>query len=459
MKYSFIIMALMSAFMTLGCTTPLRGSQSQAFQPEPRPLGRDLVVAGADLIAADKTIEIVDGELNLRQALSQVLMHNPELAVFSWEIRVKEAETLQAGLLPNPELDVGLENLAGSKAYSGTDLSENSIALSQLIRLGGKREKSRRAASLQTELAGWDFEAKRLDILTSTAKAFFSVLVKQMRVEQADELFELTEHFYRTVSDRVEAGASSPVTQIRAQVTLAAALIAQEQAQLALESARKELAVLWGAGNATFSRVVGSVEQIDPVPPQEQLVAFLDQNPDIARWETEEKFRNAQLSLEHANAIPDLTLSAGFRNFQETDDEAFIFGISIPLPFFDRNQGGIAAAGAAKNKSRYERVLARNQAFSRLAASYRNLNGAFLAATALQEKILPAAGQAFESVDLGYREGKFSFLEVLDAQRTLFEVKGQYIETLAAYHEAKAEVERLIGSSLQAVSRNYREEK
>jgi cobalt-zinc-cadmium efflux system outer membrane protein len=64
----------------------------------------------------------------------------------------------------------------------------------------------------------------------------------------------------------------------------------------------------------------------------------------------------------------------------------------------------------------------------------------------LREQILPAAEESFEAVNLGYRSGKFGFLEVLDTQRTLFEVRGQYVEALAAYHRAKAEVERVIGS-------------
>jgi len=426
--------------------------------PEPRPLGRDLATGDADLTAVKPNPVVGGGEVRLRRALARALLYSPQLSTFSWEIRAREAEALQAGLLPNPEFGVELENFSGSGVYRGTDQTETTAALSQLIQLGGKRKKSRIAATLQARLAGWDFETARLDVLTSTTKAFVAVLAAQMMVDQADELAALTEKFFQTVVDRVEAGESSPVERTRAQVTLSASHVAQSQARLALDSARMELAALWGDDQAHFDRAVGSLGEVTSIPPRSRLTAFLEQNPDLARWETEEALSEAQLSLERANAIPDLTLAAGIRNLQESDDNAFVAGFFIPIPIFDRNQGGIAAARAERSRTQYAGMASRNRVSADLATAYRNLSAAFAAAEALQKEILPAASLAFESIDIGFRAGKFSFLEVLDAQRTLFEVKGQYIEALAAYHQAKADVERLIGAPLHSVTTSAREE-
>ncbi|MDT8443447.1 MAG: TolC family protein [Desulfuromonadales bacterium] len=427
--------------------------------PEPRPLGRELPVVAPEEPNPEPTAATVTGELTLRQALSLALLHSPELTAISWEVRVKEAEALQAGLLPNPELGIEMENFAGVGEFSGTESAETTVTLSQLIELGGKRDKRRAASALEGNLAGWDFEARRLDVLTATAKSFIAVLASQERLVQADELSALADRFFRTVSERVEAGKVSPVEQTRAQVPLSTAHVAKNRARLELEAARKELVALWGDQTDTFERAVGSLESIASVPSEEQLVYLLEQNPDVARWKTEAQQRNARLALERAEAIPDLTLFAGGRNIQETGDNALVAGISIPLPLFDRNQGGIAAARAARSKAREEGRAAYNQAVTSLATSYRDLSAAFLEARTLQDQILPAAGQSFEAAELGYREGKFGFLEVLDAQRTLFEVKGQYIEALAAYHQARVEVERLIGASLETGIVNNEQEK
>lgn len=429
----------------------------EAAMPEPRPLGREIPTFQVTI--EPPKFQAPAGELTLRQALALALLHNPELASFSWEVRAREAQALQAGLLPNPELGIEMENFAGGGEFSGTESAETTVTLSQLIELGDKRGKRRAASALETDLAGWDFETRRLDVLTATAKSFVATLAAQERHAQAAELADLAERFFRTVSERVEAGKVSPIEQTRAQIPLSAAHVAQNRARLELETARQELAALWGENTASFKRAVGSLERIAPVPPQEQMVSLIERNPDVARWKTEAQQRSARLDLERANAIPDLTLFAGGRNIQETGDNVFVAGISIPLPLFDRNQGGIAAARAAQSRAREEGRAAYNQAITALATRYRDLSSAFLEARTLREDILPAAGQSFEAANIGYREGKFGFLEVLDAQRTLFEVGGQYLDALASYHQARVEVERLIGTPLETDNVNNGQEK
>jgi cobalt-zinc-cadmium efflux system outer membrane protein len=422
-----------------------------ASRPEPRPLGRDLAV---DLSSAEGLLpppgENPAGELALRQALAQSLLRNPGLAAFSLEVRAREAQALQAGLLPNPELTVEMENFAGSGEFSGLDAAESTVSLGQLVELGGKRGKRRTAAALEAKLAGWDYEAKRLDVLTDTAKAFVEVLASQERLTQATELAALAERFFQTVRARVEAGKVSPVEQTRAQVAVAAARLDAGRAERSLAAARQSLAALWGEGEPVFSRAVGALADMQPVTPLTRLAAQIEQNPDLARWATETEQRRAGLALARAGAIPDLTVGLGVRNDQVSGDSALVAGVSIPLPVFDRNQGGVAAARAALNKACHEQQSARSQALASLGASYRDLASAYAEGITLKGQILPAAESAFEAATLGYQAGKFGFLEVLDAQRTLFEVRGQYLEALTNYHQARAEVERMIGAPLDS---------
>ena len=75
----------------------------------------------------------------------------------------------------------------------------------------------------------------------------------------------------------------------------------------------------------------------------------------------------------------------------------------------------------------------------------------FTEATILADDVVPGAQTAFDAATQGYQVGKFDYLDVLDAQRTLFEAKGQYIRSLAKYHKAKIDVERLIAKSLDSI--------
>ncbi len=96
----------------------------------------------------------------------------------------------------------------------------------------------------------------------------------------------------------------------------------------------------------------------------------------------------------------------------------------------------------------HQRSAVRTEALAALAESYQALSSAYVEALSLEEEALPAARQAFEAARIGYEAGKFGFLEVLDAQRTLFEVTQQYTDALADYHQARIEVERLTGAPL-----------
>jgi outer membrane protein, heavy metal efflux system len=233
---------------------------------------------------------------------------------------------------------------------------------------------------------------------------------------------------------------------------LSTSRIALERTQRELDAARARLVVTWGGRTPAFDSVEGALEPIAAIPSAARLAERIAQNPDIARWATEMAQRQAALDLAGAQRIPDPTIQGGFRRLRETGDNAMVMQFSIPLPVFNRNQGGFLEARYRLAKVEEERRTAEVQVRGALAEAYGALASAFVEATRLQNEVLPGAQQAFDAVSEGYRQGKFGFLEVLDAQRTLFESRGRYLEALAAYHRAVAEVERLIGEPLGAVA-------
>ena len=392
------------------------------------------------------------GVLTLRQALALALLRNPELAATAWEVRAGEARMLQAGLLPNPEVGVEVENFAGSGEFRGFDAAETTIALGQLIELGGKRLRRTRVAALERDLGAWDYEATRLDVFTATAKAFVEVLSAQAQLALNEELVRLAEQGFRTVAARVQAGQVSPVEETRARVALSTSRIALERAGRALIAARERLAATWGSTAPAFERVGGALESIRPIPAAEHLARRVSQNPDIARWVAEMAQRQAMVALEEARRIPNVTGAGGVRYHSRTSDTALIMQLTLPIPVFDRNQGALLAARYQMARAGEERRAAEVRVLSELASTYAELSSVFAETTTLRDDVLPGAQSAFEAFSEGYRQGKFGFLDVLDAQRTLFEARGRYLEALTAYHRAVAEMERLIGEPLEVVT-------
>lgn len=395
--------------------------------------------------------EVPGDSLTLEHALALALLHNPDLNAQSWTISAKEALALQASLLPNPELAVEIENIAGSGNFSGLNQSETTLQLSQLVELGGKRAKRTRVSALESDLAAWDYEIIRLDVLAQVTLAFTDLISAQERRALNQELVNLAQEFVAMVLRRVEAGATSPAEASRARVALSNAQIELERSEREITAARRRLAATWGSQDPFFQEAIGSLTADVDIPEVGDLLRLVSQNPEVARWAVEMEYRRALLSLEQAGGIPDPRISGGVRRVNETDDNAFVAGISLPLPIFSRNQGSTAAAGAQINQAEWSQRATQVRTIALLTQFYEALLTAFNEVKKLQNEVLPEAQNAFDTITAGYNLGKFGFLDVLDAQRTLFNSRAQYLRASTEYNRLKAEVERLIGQSLDSI--------
>ncbi len=387
------------------------------------------------------------GTITLTQVLQVVLLQNPDLKAFSYEVRAREAETLQAGLSSNPQLHVQVENAAGSGNFNGFDQSETTVQLSQRLELGGKRDLRRSSANLSKEIAGWDYEVQRLEVLARVSKAFTHVLKAQQKVSLTAEGVQLARKFLNAVSERVTAGKVAAIEKIKAQVALANMRMEKERVQQKLENARRKLSVLWGNAEPRFDSAQGDFFTISDKPPVTEPSA----NPRLSRWSTALAHRQAELDVENSKAIPDLTLSGGYRRLEQTDDNALVFGVTVPLNWFNRNQGGIAKARHRLSKAEEEKKAELLRMQEALLKAHSEVSFSHAKVISIKAEVLPGAKKAFDAISEGYRFGKFGLLDVLDSQKTFFQVQSQYLDALADYHNAIADVKRLtgVGSSAQ----------
>ena len=451
-KSRLSLAAIVGAAVFLCVATPHAGGAN----PDPKPSilmeSGTPAMAGHGLAAgagASAGVQEPWGELTLRQALELGLAGNPDLAAFSWEVRSGDARIQQAGLRPNPELTVDLENFLGSEPSRKFETLETTLSISQLVELGGKRAARIGLASSEKEVSRWDYEAKRADVATEVAKSFVDVISAQDRLTLAEEMARLAKEVLNSVAARVAAGKISPVEETKASVAWSISGIDLERAKLALEGARKRLAATWGsAANPMFSKAVGQLDRLTSIPPQEVLADRISRNPDVARWAAEIEQRRAVLAQDRAERIPNVTINAGIRRFRELEDTTFVAGATIPIPIFHRNQGKILESQYRISKAEREREAAGNKVLAALSDAYQALATGYAEATTLKSAVLPGAQSAFEATSEGFRQGKFGYLEVLDAQRTLFEARGRYVEALSSYHKAVADTERLIGGEL-----------
>lgn len=425
--------------------------------PSPGPLMKPVIGPPPGLNGCAEANE----RLTLARALWLAQIYSPELAAFSYETRVRDAKTLQAGLKPNPELGVEVENFGGSGDAAGSESTETTITLSRLIPLGGKISKRVQVARLDRDLSGWDYEAKRLGVMTETARRFVQVLTAQEKLKLAREQVSLAEKVFDVSNKRFRGGETTIVDKTRSEAALATSRIALQRVGYRLTAARQALAAMWGSLQPKFDRVRGNLYAMRRVPDWNFVGSRISRNPDLARWAAEMSKRWAELRLAKSRRIPDLTVGFGVRRINQLEQEmeeggkvpvpndtTLVAQLSLPIPAFDRNQGNVLAAKTGLAKGEQERRAAWIRVRTTLSRTYAALLSAHTEASSIRDKVIPRLRSAFEGVRTGYRSGQTGYLDLLQAQKGLVEEKERYIEALGAYHNAMAELEGLIGQPL-----------
>jgi cobalt-zinc-cadmium efflux system outer membrane protein len=388
--------------------------------------------------------------LVLHDALARTLASSPALAIYPWRERADDARVLQASLRPNPELAAEIENIAGSGDYSGTSAMNVTLALSQVIELGDKRDYRRLAAESESGLTRFDYELARLDVLAETARRFVDVARAQAVLELAQRASLLAAGAEEVAGQRVARGRSAPSELSQARIERARIEIDREHAEHALATARIRLAASWGEMHVRFGDVLADLRALPPVPSLDDFLVRVDEAPGIQRYFVAERVAAAQEALARANARQNLRVGVGIRHFEDTSDQAFLLQFSVPLPVADRNQGAIAAASADQRTTQAQRHRSRIETHAVLFGLYQELDHARTESATLQSEVLPEAQSMMGQVDQGYREGRFSYLELSAARRQLLEVERAAIEAYTQAHKLLIELERLTGVPLLA---------
>ncbi len=388
------------------------------------------------------------GELSLSLAIDTALQRNPALAVSSYELKMADARVVSAGRRPSPEISLELENFAGSGSTRGTTALESTLALSQVIELGSKREHRIEIAAMNRELSGIERSARQLDVLADVTRRFIDVVLAQHTAALTERAVTLSEHTLAAITTRVAAARSPQAEQSRASISVARARIEQQEAIGKLQAARRALAALWGSRSPSFASAAADLFTLPEAQPFDALSVRLQRNPDFLRFATEARLRVAEARLAQAQSKPDLSVSAGIRRFEATGDSAVVAGISIPLSFANRDRGAVREAELHLDQVRAQSQATFLQAETTLFGLYQEMASARIRAMTLRDEALPRAEAALTQTQYGYERGRFSYLELASAQQELLALQSASLEAAADYHRLMAEIERLTGEPL-----------
>ena len=391
-----------------------------------------------------------EGALTLADALAQALMGNPELQAFSWETRAAEARTLQARKLPNPELAFRISQLDVQAEDPTTDEEDAAtrLILSQVFELGGKRKGRTGIAQAERDIAGWDYEAKRVEVATLVATHFVAVVGAQRQVEIGEAYVSFLEDMHRRASSMVEIGTLPAVELLDVQRRLGLARIELRRAESGLGAARLKLAATWGSRAPRFTSAEGNLEALPPIPSLESVVGLLDGSPAVARFEAEQRLGEAALAYARATRVPDFEAGVGVRWDDGTARRDYLADLRFDIPLFDRKQGDVQEARHGLERIAAERSAAQALAAAEVAEFYHPWVEAEARRGLLNSEVLPAARAAFEAHRQGLEVSTTGFDDVVNARSDLADAEFAYVDALVEVHQALAGLEGVLGRSL-----------
>jgi len=401
-----------------------------------------LVCAG--VLSSLLTIEAIAAEsLLLQEAVQRSLASNPLLAAEAADLRSIQARAERAGM-PSPYIVGGeLENFAGSGDLRGMRSSETTLRLGRVLELGGKQAARQALGTAEVDRQRNMADAVRLDIASRTTARFIEVAAGQQRLDFAREQVQLAERTRREVSNWVRAGRNPESDLGAAEITLAEAELELGNAERELESAKVSLAAMWGAMTPDFQQVSGDLSELSAVEPFETLAARLPMTAAQRSAALAARVAVARRQVAQAGLRPDVNVSVGVRRVEALDDNALVMSLSVPLGNKPRASLAIEEANADYEALVLRREAQLGESHRELFEKYQELMHARTEYEALHARMIPKADQALQVSRRGFDAGRFSFLSLAQAQRTLFDLRKRAVAAATRYHVLLVEIERL----------------
>lgn len=385
-----------------------------------------------------QTLQQPPGALTLDAARALAQAGSPAIIAARHDFDAAGGAEQQAGARPNPEFSLLVEDTRSATRAT-------TMQLNQPLELGGKRAARLAVAGSARAFAAHTLAAAQADAGAAVALAFDELLAAQAALALAASTRDVAARTGAIVGQRVAAGKASPVEATRVRIGAAEAEAALAQAASLVQVSRRRLAATWGATTPSFDHADGELAISVAMPPVETLLRRLEHAPRLALLRSESARRSAQLVLEQARRTLDITLSAGIKRDAQLGRDQAVFGVAIPLPLFDRNQGNVNEAASRAARAHDDVAAGQVDATVALMQAYDAWMLAKRQAALYRDEIVPAARSAFDATSTGFAYGKFAFLDVLDAQRTLIDAGTRQLRAQLDARRALADIERLLG--------------
>ena len=402
---------------------------------------RRAALAAALISLSSLVPALASDQITLSEAFAKAAAADPSLPAAGARVEAADAGVRQSGARPNPSLGVEVENFAGSGEYKGFDDTETTLSYQQPIELGGKRDARMGLASRERDAAQARALIAQLNLFEKVQLAYSEALAASAAIDLAKERLQVAQSLEKELARRIASARDPEFAGVRAKAQVADAQLALDQARLTADAARQRLASYW-QGGANF-RLDGKLLNAIVVPTANERSP---NGADLAVLEAERSAAAARVEVERSKSYQDPTLSIGVRHFGRNDDVAVVVGGSIPLNIYDDNQGSIDRAAAEQRAASLDLASYRINRDREIARLRSALEVSAEEVSRIDRDILPASQRAVSLVRDGFGRGAFTYLDVIEAQNALSDMRGRRIDALRRFHADKAALDRLLGT-------------
>jgi len=380
--------------------------------------------------------------ITLDEAVEIFMRQNLQLVAARYDIETADAEKLTARLRPNPQLTVGLSDLPVN--LSGPIIKEQTYdyGISRTIELGGKRAKRMDTADANSDLARGQFQMIVWQLTNDLKRKFYTVVLNKSLLNLARENEATFAEIVKHTTELLNAGEISGLDLDRVEVEKLKFDTDLANAERDYEVALRDLRfALGGDYRAMEIEVTGSIDyESHQFSHDELLDLALAARPDLKAAKLSERAADANIRLQDAQRIPDLTLGGGVEQVP-SGTSSYTFGVGIELPVSNRNQGERAKALIEKKKAQNQEQFLTNQVMSdvdkALVAFEKQKHRVDLYRTGVITKV----NNIQDKTQIALQAGESSTLDLLDAIRTRRDTLAGFYQTLFDYQMSLLDLE------------------
>lgn len=377
--------------------------------------------------------------VSLQFLIDQALANNPAIQALAATTQKAAGFRDQVSLFPNPRVGYEGRGLGDSANDEHTIFAEQEFVTAKKLRLNRAIQNEAVRGQLQ------ELDSQRLRVATDVTILYYELLSQQKQLSLVTEFHDIMQTGYTLAEKRLKAAEGSRIDLLQTQVQRDEIDLQKTQIASRIDAIWRKVSAVSGGLQFAPATLIDDFPTFDSELQWEEIGrAIVSASPEFSASQTRIQQALAELRRHGVQAIPNLTVQVGATVDNSSNHRTIDVEIGAPIPIFNRNQGNIAAARAEYTRAVSESQRVESAILARLATVSQEYQNSMEAVELLRDKILPRAQEALELAISAYQAGELSFIQLLEARRSYFEVNLKSIVSQAELAIAQAKINGLM---------------